>query len=258
MPSATEHYETLLAPVYLWMAGGLDHALALGSSDIADVLGRGHVAIDLGAGFGMHAIPLARSGFRVSAIDSSALLVEQLRSFALNLDVQAVVGDLMEFPQLVLRGQRADVIICMGDTLTHLPDAADVHQLAARVGETLAPGGRFLATFRDYTRLPEGVARFIPVRSDLDRVLTCYLEEHADHVLVHDILHERQAEHWAMRVSNYRKLRLSPEAVRRSFQSAGLTASVTPGPRGMVKLIADAFYEGPPVKQSSGSTSSRP
>lgn len=240
MPSVTEHYETLLAPVYLWMAGGLEHALALGSSDIADVLGRGNVAIDLGAGFGMHAIPLARAGFRVYAIDSSALLVEQLRSFAVDLDIHAVVGDLMEFPRLPLRDQKANVIICMGDTLTHLPSEADVYQLAARVADTLAPRGRFLATFRDYTRLPEGEARFIPVRSDLDRIQTCFLEEHAEHVLVHDIVHERQAEHWAMRVSHYRKLRLSPEAACRSFQSAGLTVSVAPGPRGMVKLIADA------------------
>ena len=128
----------------------------------------------------------------------------------------------------------------MGDTLTHLPAAADVDRLAARVRETLAPGGRFLATFRDYTRLPEGTARFIPVRSDPDRIQTCFLEEHADHVLVHDLLHERQGPHWAMRVGSYRKLRLAPEAVRRSFQRAGLVASVAPGPRGMVKLTADA------------------
>jgi SAM-dependent methyltransferase len=240
MASSAEHYETLLAPVYLWMAGGLEHALALGTSDIADVVGRGKVAVDLGAGFGMHAIPLANAGFRVSAIDSSAFLVDQLRSFAVDADIHAVVGDLIEFPQLLPHGRKADVIVCMGDTLTHLPAAADVDRLAARVAETLAPGGRFLATFRDYTRLPVGVARVIPVRSDPDRIHTCFLEEHADHVLVHDLLHERQAERWAMRVGSYRKLRLSPETVRRSFQSAGLAAAVAPGPRGMVKLTADA------------------
>ncbi len=238
MSSAAAHYEHLLAPVYLWMAGGLDYALGLGKSDIADVLGRGTVAIDLGAGFGMHTIPLAQAGFRVSAVDSSALLIDQLRSFAAGLDIQAVIGDLLRFPQL-LHGQKADVIICMGDTLTHLPNEGDVDQLALHVRQALAPGGRFLATFRDYTRLPEGASRFIPVRSDLDRVLTCFLEEHTDHVLVHDILHERQAESWSMRVSSYRKLRLSPEVVRRSFQAAGFAASIAPGPRGMVKLIAD-------------------
>lgn len=240
MTSAQAHYDTLLAPVYLWMAGGLEHALALGSSDIAELVGRGKVAIDLGAGFGMHAIPLARHGFHVSAIDTSAHLVDQLRSFAAGLDLEAVVGDLLDFPRLLPHVPKADAIVCMGDTLTHLSDAAEVDRLAAQVQAALAPGGRFLATFRDYTHLPVGAARFIPVRSDADRIQTCFLEEQADHVLVHDILHERQAAQWRMKVGSYRKLRLSPEAVRRSFQGAGLAAALMPGPRGMVKLVADA------------------
>lgn len=240
MSSAAAHYEQLLAPIYLWMAGGLDHALAEGAADIADVVGRGRVAVDLGAGFGMHAIPLAHAGFRVSAVDSSPLLVEQLRSFAVGLDVHATIGDLLEFPRLLDPDQKADVIVCMGDTLPHLSSAGDVERLAGLVSETLAPGGRFLATFRDYTGLPEGVARFIPVRSDCDRIQTCVLEGRADHVIVHDLLHERQAESWSMRVGTYQKLRLAPAAVGRSLQSAGLVVSVSPGPRGMVKLIADA------------------
>jgi hypothetical protein len=45
---------------------------------------------------------------------------------------------------------------------------------------------------------------------------------------------------WITRVSSYRKLRLEPEAVRQIFLAAGLRASVEPGPRGMVRLVADA------------------
>ena len=71
MSSVAAHYEALLAPVYLWMAGGIDNALALGASDLAGFAGPGGLAVDLGAGFGMHAIPLARAGYRVLAIDSS-------------------------------------------------------------------------------------------------------------------------------------------------------------------------------------------
>jgi 2-polyprenyl-3-methyl-5-hydroxy-6-metoxy-1,4-benzoquinol methylase len=69
--SADEHYARLLAPVYLWMAGGLDHALKQGEADVRPFIpGRG-LAVDLGAGFGMHAIPLARAGWEVLAIDTS-------------------------------------------------------------------------------------------------------------------------------------------------------------------------------------------
>jgi hypothetical protein len=62
MPSVAEHYESLLAPVYAWMVGGTEAAIALGQADLAPVLCGGNFAIDLGAGFGMHTIPLARAG----------------------------------------------------------------------------------------------------------------------------------------------------------------------------------------------------
>ena len=61
MASAVSHYENLLAPIYLWMAGGLDAALAAGAADVAELAGAPGYAIDLGAGFGMHSIPLARA-----------------------------------------------------------------------------------------------------------------------------------------------------------------------------------------------------
>lgn len=238
MPTVQAHYDTLLAPIYLWMAGGIENALTLGASDLADVSGKPGFAIDLGAGFGMHAIPLARAGHRVLAIDSSAYLLEQLRSFAKGLPIEIVADDLLRFREHLAPEQRADLIVCMGDTLTHLPDIAAVSSLAQLVASTLAPGGRFVATFRDYTNLPKDNARFIPVRSDAHRIHTCFLEEQDDRVLVHDIVHENRQGQWSMQVSSYAKLRLSPEAVRGIFSSSGLRALITRGPRGMVRLLA--------------------
>jgi hypothetical protein len=68
----TEHYAGHLAAVYLWMAGGLDAAMARGQAEIdalCQVHGDGLVAVDLGAGFGMHAIPLARCGYSVCFLE---------------------------------------------------------------------------------------------------------------------------------------------------------------------------------------------
>jgi len=73
MPSVTEHYENHLAPVYLWMAGGIDMAVRRGQAEVEAVCPRPlkwRLAVDLGAGFGMHAIPLANLGHSVLAIDS--------------------------------------------------------------------------------------------------------------------------------------------------------------------------------------------
>ena len=54
MNSVSAHYETLLARVYLWMAGGFEAALRTGASDRDGVSKDIGFAIDLGAGFGMH------------------------------------------------------------------------------------------------------------------------------------------------------------------------------------------------------------
>lgn len=240
MSSVSTHYSALLAPIYTWMVGGAEAALALGASDLADLPRHGGLAIDLGAGFGMHAVPLAKAGWRVLAIDSSPELLDQLAVLATGLPVVTRCGDLMSFADHLAADERADLVLCMGDTLTHLESRAAVAELSRLVAARLAPGGRFIATFRDYASVPAGDARFIPVRADDQRILTCFLEECGQHVRVHDLLHERVAGTWNTTVSSYRKLRLPADEVRGLFQAAGLRCEVGPGARGMVRLSAEA------------------
>ena len=236
MASAVSHYESLLAPIYLWMAGGLDAALAAGAADVAELAGAPGYAIDLGAGFGMHSIPLARAGFKVLAIDTSAYLLGQLREHSVGLPVHTVQADLRDFSRHV--AGKADLILCMGDTLTHLKSTDEVRLLLRDIAARLRPGGVFVATFRDYRQLPSGDRRFIPVRSDLRRIHTCFLEQQEEHVIVHDIVHERGTDGWSQQVSSYHKLRLSPEFVVQAAESAGLAALCRPGPRGMLTVLA--------------------
>ncbi len=240
MATVTDHYAQHLAPVYLWMAGGFDEALARGERELEAVCeapAGGRTAVDLGAGFGQHAIPLARRGWPVVAIDSSPLLLDLLRGRAATLPVRTVVDDLLAFPRHL--DAAPGLILCMGDTLTHLPEARDVERLLDQVAGALVDGGRFVASFRDYTTPLAGEARFIPVRSDADRVLTCFLEYGPDHVTVHDLLHERSGAGWRQRVSAYRKLRLAPAWVVAALQARGLEARVEPGLAGMVRVVAD-------------------
>ena len=103
MNSVLDHYETHLAPVYVWMAGGVEHALSLGSNDVAPFLDPPGIAVDLGAGFGMHSIPLARAGHQVLAVDTSRLLLAELRRHSEGLDVTAIEADLLASGQSVDR-----------------------------------------------------------------------------------------------------------------------------------------------------------
>jgi SAM-dependent methyltransferase len=239
MTSVADHYRSHLAPVYLWMAGGFDASLARGETEIGAVLpdlSKGGHAVDLGCGFGMHSIPLARRGCSVLALDSSAYLLGQLQAHAGTLPITAVEGDLLAFQRYLDRP--ADVILCMGDTLTHLPDRNSALQLFTLAAESLRPGGTFIATFRDYTQALVGNGRFIPVKSDADRILTCFLEYAADHVDVHDMLHERDGDGWRLRVSTYRKLKLDPQWISASFRDRGFSVRTEPGLAGMIRLVA--------------------
>jgi SAM-dependent methyltransferase len=239
MPSVTEHYERVLSPVYAWMAGGAEAAIADGQAEIAALdlrLAPGARVVDLGAGFGMHTIPLARAGARVLAVDSSAHLHEELRRMAGDLPISTVQDDLLSFRAHL--EEKAAAVFCMGDTLTHLPEHTNVDFLVQEVAEALSSGGLFVLSFRDYSEPLLDEQRFIPVRSDERRILTCFLEYEEDTVVVHDILHERAGDAWETRVSSYRKLRLSPERVTGSLESFGFDPRREDGLRGMVRIVA--------------------
>jgi SAM-dependent methyltransferase len=239
MPSVTEHYESLLAPIYVWMAGGMDAAITRGQAEVSAVCARpskSQWAVDLGAGFGMHAIPLADIGYSVLAIDTSGTLLDAMQSHIGPRQIKRVRDDLLSFRKH-LEAQAA-LIVCMGDTLTHLPDRQAVERLFAEVAEALEGGGTFIVTFRDYSTPLIGLKRFIPVRSDSDRILTCFLEYDDVAVTVHDILNERDGSDWRQRVSAYRKLRLSPDWVAGTLGAKGLQVRIEQGVAGMARLIA--------------------
>lgn len=241
MTTVSEHYAKHLGPVYVWMVGGSDAALQAGTAEIEALnlpLAQGAVVLDLGAGFGMHSIALARRGARVTAIDTSVELLRELSELGGNLPIRAINDDLLAFQRYIAEAPSA--ILCMGDTITHLSERSAVESLFERASVELPPGGMFVVSFRDYSVPLIGDQRFIPVRSDDTRILTCFLEYEPEAVVVHDILHQRTPEGWQTQTSHYRKLRLSPEQLIASLQSNGFNVRREAGMRGMVRLVAQS------------------
>ncbi|MEX2500356.1 MAG: class I SAM-dependent methyltransferase [Wenzhouxiangellaceae bacterium] len=239
MNTVQTHYDNHLGLVYSWMAGGMDHALERGAGEIDSLEllpRRSGIAVDLGAGFGMHAIALAERGFEVLAVDSCRALIVELEERKRALAIRTV-HDTIESFRAYLTG-RPELILCMGDTLTHLDSEPIVQTLVQEVADAMEPGGRFIATFRDYSQALEGERRFIPVRADTDRILTCFLEYSERYVAVHDILHKREAADWKMSVSAYRKLRIAPEEFGLLLTRCGFAVELAAGPAGMVQFSA--------------------
>lgn len=233
---APEHYDALLAEVYAWMIGDFEAAAraAVAELQLSIDVNEPRRALDLGAGLGVHAIPLATRGWQVTAVDTSRALLDQLATRAA---VRIVHGDLADATQH-LEGP-FDLIVCMGDTLTHLDSNASVELALRGAARVLAPNGTLVLRFRDYaTRALVGAERFLLVRGDANRVMTCCLDYEDDRVLVTDLVHERVDATWTLRKSSYRKLRLSASAVVDSLTSLGLDVVVLDAPRPWIHVVA--------------------
>lgn len=229
MCTVNEHYERLLSTHYTWMFGvsfeervNEQKAFLSRALEPLDYTREAALAVDLGCGPGFQTIALAQLGFSpVIAIDTSSELLDELRSHVGDLRVRIEKADLRDLPAIVPSGQ-ATVIVCMGDTLTHLPEKSDVIALFGGAFDRLRPGGMLVITYRDLTTELFGTDRFIPVRSDDNKIMTCFLEfENADSVVVHDLVYERRGAGWSLNKSSYRKLRLGIEWVREELSRAG-------------------------------------
>jgi len=173
------HYANLLGEVFAWSVSAHGDPFERASAWIdAHELDNADTYLDLGAGFGAHTLPLLRAGKRVTAVDLDPTLLGQLES---------ALGEHAERASLHRRDmlgflddageQTWQVILCLGDTVTHLADRASVRALLQAASEHLTPGGRLALSYRDSTGFAaEGCARFIPVAADAQRTMHCLLE----------------------------------------------------------------------------------
>jgi SAM-dependent methyltransferase len=229
--SAQEHYENLLADHYEWMFGlPFEDKVAEQKAILDEFAGPDvseSLAVDLGCGSGFQTIALSDRGHQVLAIDSSEKLLKSLAARVGARRITTRLADLRALDSLVGPAS-VEMAVCMGDTLTHLPDRSDVSNLFRSVARALKPGGRFLITYRDLASAElSGLDRFIHVRSDDRRMMTCFLEyETAETVVVHDLLNVRDDDgKWTLHKGSYRKLRIPVEWVVTEVSASGLSVT---------------------------------
>ena len=239
MTDVKAHYDNLLAPYYAWIFGGVEQKLEENRNFFHDhgITPRGSGrAVDLGAGCGFQSIPLAEAGFRVTAIDTCPALLTDLHKAAGQLPIQTVEDNLINFRNHCLEG--IELIICMGDTLTHLETRNDVRRLFKDAYRSLSDSGLLVLTFRDLMFELKGLERFIPVRSEPNLIFTCFLEYEMEHVNVHDVVYEKSDNRWQLKKGVYRKLRIPPDWARDRLREIGFEIDKFEIRSGMVTILA--------------------
>ena len=239
MAGVCEHYENHLARYYAWISGGVDEKVEENrkffvNHDIQPM--RSGLAFDLGAGCGFQSVPLAQLGFRVVALDLSAKMLAQLKKNAKNLPIETICDDLSNFTNY--KSGNSELVVCMGDTLTHLDDFKKVQALLDTVFFSLETGGCLILSFRNLTQELVDLDRFIPVKSDETTIFTCFLEFEKDRVKVHDIIYQKNNGQWVLKKSVFKKLRISPDWTQKYLQKIGFAIEFYGEQNGLIFIIA--------------------
>ena len=239
MATVKEHYDQHLAEWYVWMLGDFPEVLSRNAGFFGELgiepQGSGR-AVDLGCGPGTQSIPLGRAGFSVTAIDFCDRLLDRLKAAAEDLPIRPVKGDLLQFGQLAPEG--GELVVCMGDTLTHLPSLERVGELFSDIRDYLEDGGKLVLGFRDLTSALHGPDRFLSVRATDEAIFTCCLEYGEDVVDVTDLIYTRNDCEWQLLKSSYKKLRIGTDWVRAKLDELGFVTLKTDCVRGMNTIVA--------------------
>lgn len=138
-------YESLFDERYFAFYEGL---LPVATADIeaafidrALSLRQGARVLDLGCGFGRHAVPLAKLGYRVTGVDLSAHMLDVAASLARRavVDVDWVRRDVRELAGL----GPFDACVCLYTVFGYFSDEENARVLRG-VRDVLAAGGRFM------------------------------------------------------------------------------------------------------------------
>ena len=234
--STENHYATHLAPIYEWMTGDITNAIQQFKAFVSPILPieNSALAIDLGAGTGIQSIAFSELGFEVLAVDFNQELLEKIKDKKLS-NVKTKLDNIIHISNYA--NHNPHVISCCGDTLTHLHSLQEIELFLDNTIEALANNGFLILSFRNYSNPLIGYQRFIPVKSDSNRILTCFLEYDDTHVTVSDIVHERKNEQWNQSISSYKKVRVSPQHVINYLEERNLELIKNTCTRGIHELI---------------------
>jgi ubiquinone/menaquinone biosynthesis C-methylase UbiE len=144
-PSTQETWDAFFSDFYLRVHAGVEprdeaRDQALAAARLSGCPPGGDL-LDVACGFGRHAVPLARAGFRVTGVDRSTPLLDEARRRAEDQEWPRLVG--ADYRELPFADASFDAALNLYTSLGYLGDEEDTNVLA-EIARVLRPGGRLV------------------------------------------------------------------------------------------------------------------
>lgn len=109
--------------------------------------------LDIACGTGGYSLELAKQGNKVTAVDLDAKMVEELKTKALesNLNVNALCGNMLELNDIL--NSQYDLAFCIGNSLVHLDGEKEISSFLKAVKAILREQGKLIVQIINYDRV---------------------------------------------------------------------------------------------------------
>ncbi|MBN1447881.1 MAG: methyltransferase domain-containing protein [Bacteroidetes bacterium] len=133
----------------------------------------GH-AVDMGCGTGVHAVALAQLGWDVTAVDVSAEMLERARGHAKRhgRDIRFLQGDFLQ----PLPVASTELLLCLGNSLPHLPSREALGNVLTYWRTLLATKGRVIIQLLNYERILAEQERIVNIRRERERIIVRFYD----------------------------------------------------------------------------------
>lgn len=132
---------------------------------------KGKKILDLAAGTGNYSIALSKMGYEVTAVDLDEEMVKKIaeKNKAEGTKTKAVVLDMNKVETL---NDTFDVVICIGNSLVHLPNKEEIESLIKKLYNMLEKDGVLIIQIVNYDRVLENNVKALPTISREDEGVT--------------------------------------------------------------------------------------
>ncbi len=187
--------------------------------------------LDAACGTGMHAVELARRGYPAAGADLSTGMVERARqnAAAAGVEVRFRAAPFGQLARAFAGELPFDALLCLGNSLPHVPGVEALGEALADFHACLRPGGGLLIQNRNFDAVLAGRERWMEPQAHQEAggewVFLRFYDFEPDGMITFNIITLRRepGQGWRQRVTGTRLLPLPQAQLVRALEAAGFT-----------------------------------